>query len=68
MMKFRVSYLVSGMRVMEVNVPDDVNMPANWQEMTNEQKDEWLFSVQTNSRLLMEDLDYAEASKITAIP
>ncbi len=67
-MKFRVSYLVSGMRVMEVNVPDDVNMPANWQEMTNEQKDEWLFSVQTNSRLLMEDLDYAEASKITAIP
>ncbi len=67
-MKFRVSYLVSGMRVMEVNVPDDVNMPANWQEMTNEQKDEWLFSVQTNSRLLMEDIDYAEASKITAIP
>jgi len=68
MMKFRVSYLVSGMRVMEVNVPDDVNIPANWQEMTNEQKDEWLFSVQTNSRLLMEDIDYAEASKITAIP
>ncbi len=67
-MKFRVSYLVSGLRVMEVNVPDDVNMPANWQEMSNEQKDEWLFSVQTNSRLLMEDIDYAEASKITAMP
>ena len=67
-MKFRVSYLVSGMRVMEVNVPDDVNIPANWQEMSNEQKDEWLFSVQTNSRLLMEDIDYAEASKITAMP
>ena len=67
-MKFRVSYLVSGMRVMEVNVPDDVSMPANWQEMTNEQKDEWLFSVQTNSRLLMEDIDYAEASKINEIP
>ena len=67
-MKFRVSYLVSGMRVMEVNVPDDANMPSNWQEMTNEQKDEWLFSVQTNSRLLMEDIDYAEASKITVMP
>ena len=67
-MKFRVSYLVSGMRVMEVNVPDDVSMPSNWQEMTNEQKDEWLFSVQTTSRLLMEDLDYAEASKINEIP
>lgn len=67
-MKFRVSYLVSGMRVMEVNVPDDVSMPANWQEMTNEQKDEWLFSVQTNLRLLMEDIDYAEASKINEIP
>jgi hypothetical protein len=67
-MKFRVSYLVSGLRVMEVNVPDDVSMPANWQEMSNEQKDEWLFSVQTNSRLLMEDIDYAEASKINEIP
>jgi hypothetical protein len=67
-MKFRVSYLVSGLRVMEVNVPDDVSTPANWQEMSNEQKDEWLFSVQTNSRLLMEDIDYAEASKITAMP
>lgn len=67
-MKFRVSYLVSGMRVMEVNVPDDVSMPSNWQEMTNEQKDEWLFSVQTNSRLLMEDIDYAEAHKINEIP
>ena len=67
-MKFRVSYLVSGMRVMEVNVPDDVSMPANWQEMTNEQKDEWLFSVQTNSRLLMEDIDYAEAHKINEVP
>ena len=67
-MKFRVSYLVSGLRVMEVNVPDDVSMPANWKEMSNEQKDEWLFSVQTNSRLLMEDIDYAEASKITAMP
>jgi hypothetical protein len=67
-MKFRVSYLVSGMRVMEVNVPDDVSMPSNWQEMSNEQKDEWLFSVQTNSRLLMEDIDYAEASKINEIP
>ena len=67
-MKFRVSYLVSGMRVMEVNVPDDVSMPSNWQEMSNEQKDEWLFSVQTNSRLLMEDIDYAEASKINEVP
>ena len=67
-MKFRVSYLVSGLRVMEVNVPDDVSMPANWQEMSNEQKDEWLFSVQTNSRLLMEVRDYAEACKINEIP
>jgi hypothetical protein len=67
-MKFRVSYLVSGVRVMEVNVPDDVTIPSNWADMPNEKKDEWLFSVQTTSRLLMEDIDYAEASKITAMP
>lgn len=67
-MKFRVAYLVSGTRVTEVNVPDDVVMPDDWEYMPNEQRDEWLFSVQTTSRVLMEDLDYAEAHKITAMP
>jgi hypothetical protein len=67
-MKFRVSYLVSGTRVTEVNVPDDITMPDNWADMPNEQKDEWLFSVQTTSRVLMEDLDYAEAHRIMAMP
>ena len=67
-MKFRVSYLVSGTRVMEVNIPDDITMPDNWADMGNEQKDEWLFSVQTTSRVLMEDLDYAEAHKISEVP
>jgi len=63
-MKFRVAYLVSGTRVTEVNVPDDVVMPDNWADMGNEQKDEWLFSVQTTTRVIMEDLDYAEAHRI----
>ena len=67
-MKFRVSYLVSGTRVTEVSVPDDVAIPDNWVDMSNEEKDEWLFSVQTTARVLMEDLDYAEAHKITAMP
>jgi hypothetical protein len=67
-MKFRVAYLVSGTRVTEVSVPDDVAMPDNWVDMSNEEKDEWLFSVQTTARVLMEDLDYAEAHKITAMP
>jgi hypothetical protein len=67
-MKFRVSYLVSGTRVTEVNVPDDITMPDNWADMPNEEKDEWLFSVQTTSRVLMEDLDYAEAHRIMAMP
>jgi hypothetical protein len=67
-MKFRVSYLVSGVRVMEVNVPDDVTIPNDWADMPNEKKDEWLFAKQTTSRVLMEDLDYAEAHKINEVP
>jgi hypothetical protein len=67
-MKFRVSYLVSGMRVVEVHLPEGTELPEGWATMTNEQKDEWLFSVQTTSRVLMEDLDYAEAHRITAMP
>jgi hypothetical protein len=67
-MKFRVSYLVSGTRVVEVHIPDNVAMPEGWATMPNEQKDEWLFSMQTTSRVLMEDLDYAEAHKISEVP
>ena len=67
-MKFRVSYLVSGMRVVEVHLPEGTELPEGWADMPNEQKDEWLFSMQTTSRVLMEDLDYAEAHKITAMP
>jgi len=67
-MKFRVSYLVSGMRVVEVHIPEGTELPTNWADMTNEQKDEWLFGKQSTSRVLMEDLDYAEAHKINEIP
>lgn len=67
-MKFRVSYLVSGMRVVEVNIPEGTELPTNWADMTNEQKDEWLFGKQSTSRVLMEDLDYAEAHKINEVP
>jgi len=67
-MKFRVSYLVSGLRVVEVHLPEGTELPADWADMPNEQKDEWLFAKQTTSRVLMEDLDYAEAHKINEIP
>jgi hypothetical protein len=53
---------------MEVNIPDDITMPDNWADMGNEEKDEWLFAVQTTARVLMEDLDYAEAHKISEVP
>ena len=67
-MKFRVSYLVSGMRVVEVHLPEGTELPDYWATMTNEKKDEWLFAKQTTSRVLMEDLDYAEAHKINEVP
>lgn len=67
-MKFRVSYLVSGMRVVEVHLPEGTKLPEGWATMLNEQKDEWLFAKQTTSRVLMEDLDYAEAHKISEVP
>jgi hypothetical protein len=67
-MKFRVSYLVSGMRVVEVHIPEGTELPVGWHNMRNEDRDEWLFSKQSTSRVLMEDLDYAEAHKIALMP
>ena len=61
---FLIQYNVHGIRQMLVSIPSDEELPELWNEMTGEQKDEWLYERQTSTRVHMEDVDFAEAKYV----
>jgi hypothetical protein len=63
-MKFEIIYHLEGTRKVEVTVPDSVELPDVWSEFTNEQKDAWIFSNQTESKDVFEDIHHATATDI----
>lgn len=68
MAKFKITYALNGTRAVEVTIPEGTEMPEDWQVISMDAKDEWLFGVQSNSKMLSEDIDYAEAVSINLIP
>ena len=68
MAKFKITYALNGTRAVEITIPEGQVIPQQWQSMSMQEKDEWLYSVQSNSRLLAEDIDYAEAVDISEVP
>ena len=67
MPKFQVFHAISGNKMTEVTVPDDVAIPDNLAEMSTTEYDEWLYSVQSSSSLQWEDISHAEAVSIVRI-
>ena len=67
MPKFKITYALNGTRAVEITLPEGTKMPEDWQDMSMDAKDEWLFGVQSNSKMLAEDIDYAEALSIALI-
>lgn len=56
MREFYVTYKTVGLRQVVVQIPHTIQLPSNWEMMTNEQKDEWLYEVQSSSRTENEDI------------
>lgn len=56
MREFYVTYKTVGLRQVVVQIPHTMQLPTDWETMTNEQKDEWLYEVQTSSRTENEDV------------
>jgi hypothetical protein len=65
--KFQITYLISGTRMVEVTVPEGIEVPENVAEMSLAEYDEWLYSVQDSKVQQWEDIDYAEAHKIVRV-
>ena len=63
-MKFEIIYHLEGTRKVIATVPDSVPLPDEWSEYDNEQKDAWIFSNQSKSEDIFEDIHHATAMSI----
>ena len=63
-MKFEITYELKGTRKVIATVPDSHELPLNWGDWTDEDKDEWIFNRQSSSEFVFEDIHHAEAVSV----
>lgn len=64
MKEFLVSYEIKGSRALTVYVEDDKVFPLDWESMSSDAKDEWLYDNGKYSVLKFEDIDYGKAVSV----
>lgn len=65
--EFNVSYKIEGVRVVKVLLPEGQDFPANWDRLTPEQQDEWLYERQQSSEIYFEDIHYSKAQSVLPV-
>jgi hypothetical protein len=65
--QFQITYKVEGVRVMNVWLPEGVELPPIWTAMTPAHQDEWLYSHQTKSEVGYEDIHHSEAENVLQV-
>ena len=66
MKQFRVSYEISGTRVINVFI-EDQDLPKNWDSLKSEEQDEWIYERQNYSVIQFEDIDYGKAVSVLPV-
>lgn len=64
MKQFSVIYNVKGTKIVDIYLPDGIELPKNWESLTVEEQDEFLYANQSHSVLRTEDLDYGKVFEI----
>jgi hypothetical protein len=62
--QFSIIYNVKGTRIVDVFLPDNIELPENWGSLKTEEQDEFLYTYQTHSVLRTEDLNYGSVFEI----
>lgn len=63
-MKFEIIYEIKVTRKVEIVVPDSVQLPDDWSRLAPEDKDSWIYTHQSSSKDIFEDIDYATAMSV----
>jgi hypothetical protein len=64
MRQFSVIYNIKGTKIVDVYLPDGVELPSDWDSLKTEEQDEFLYNHQSHSVLRTEDLDYGKVFEI----
>ena len=64
MRQFSIIYNVKGTRIVDVFLPDNIELPENWDSLKTEKQDEFLYTYQTHSVLRTEDLNYGDVFEV----
>jgi hypothetical protein len=62
--QFSIIYNVKGTRIVDVFLPDNIELPENWGSLKTEKQDEFLYTYQTHSVLRTEDLNYGDVFEV----
>lgn len=63
-MKFEITYHLEGTRKMIITVPDSHELPENWADWLKCDQDKWIYSRQSASEFVFEDIHHAEAESV----
>lgn len=64
--QFQIVYETKGVKVVNVWLPEGTDLPTDWQSMTYQQKDEWLYEHQKHSEKLWGD--EVEGQAVNVLP
>lgn len=64
MKQFSIIYNIKGTRIIDVYLPNGVELPDNWNSLKTEEQDEFLYTNQSHSVLRTEDIDYGSVFEI----
>jgi len=67
MKEFVVNYDIKGTRTIQVYIEDNKSLPLDWQSMSSEAQDEWLYENSKYSVLKYEDIDYGKAVSVLEV-
>jgi hypothetical protein len=65
--QFQIVYETKGVKVVNVWLPEGAELPTNWQAMTYQQQDEWLYDNQICSENLWADEHKGEAVNVLPV-
>lgn len=65
--QFQVVYETKGVKVVNVWLTEGTELPTEWNTMTYEQQDEWLYEHQTHSQNLWSDEHQGQAVNVLPV-
>jgi hypothetical protein len=63
-MKFEIIYQLKGTRKVIAEVPDSYELPLSWGDMSEADRDEWIYNRQNRGEIVIEDIHHAQADSV----